>query len=382
MTRSFLSSFLFLLLLMGARSSHAQCPGILPAFRWTSQGTQVVFEDVTELHGLSSTCTWNFQDGSVAYGSVISHTFPTTGTDTVQLDLWVQGCVFSVRGPIPHGDGDDECTMPITPSFTTDQTANNALAFVNTSQSPGMFMYSGWDFGDGTVSLATSGTHPFLLPGLYAVTMALAGTDPNTLDGCVAGLCQTIPVAGNASTCDTLLFVNASVTDVGGSYYSFYGTATTLGSGLVINGTAWDPGDGTPAVSGTNAFTYSYFYPGTYLACFDVEAEITLDGTACWALACAVVPTVQLVGLGPDPTAGSVVSIFPNPILGDRTELSCPNCAAGWTWRLLDVTGRPLGSGGQAFTDRVTVYLPGLSDGIYLLEVLHGEERTSLRLKR
>jgi hypothetical protein len=198
----------FLVNILGA-TVRGQCPGIEPSFTWVSQDSAVRFTDMTETYGLSvDSRWWEFGDGYYGSASDTSITYATTDVDSVALHLWVGGCEFVGTARVAHGDTNDDCVAFIDPGFLWDQPANNQVSFINTTSASGVALTALWEFGDYQLDLGPAPTHTYLYPGRYTATLSMAGTDSTTGDGCIAGMMRRIAVDGNASTCDTLLFLD------------------------------------------------------------------------------------------------------------------------------------------------------------------------------
>lgn len=344
--------------------SRAQCPGLVPAFSWSSEGTTLRFTDCTDdPFGYIDSVEWTLGDGSPGQtGSPIWHTYSAAGSDTVHMTVWAQGCELGISAPVPHGDADDDCGIAISPSFTTAQPGNNVVDFVNTSYTGGLPFTQAWSFGDDDLSLAPAPSHTYLFPGVYTVALILAGTDTATLDGCVGGMAELIHVDGNASTCDTSLFADVSYMFDGVSAY-LHADVVALDPDLEILDLGWSFGDASPGVTDLTDPQHIYAYPGTYQVCLTVSAthfSDTLD--TCAAEVCrTLVPA--FVGIAEQaPPRGLVLR--PNPA-SEYVVLDHPLVDAGAEIQLYDDMGRAQNVRTNAAQGQAWIGIQDLAPGSY-----------------
>lgn len=225
----------------------------------------VQFTDVSTPDTTLTNWLWDFGDGNTSTQQNPSYIYTVPGTYTVSLsitnalscgDTEVKAGIIEVL-PAPttlFGVIDTSGCAPFTATFT-DMSSPNGSAIIDWS----------WDFGDGTTSLVQSPAHTFVTPGIYPVT--LTTTDAN---GCVSSYSQnmeafTLPTANFAS----LQRVGCAAADI------TFTDLSTPGSAL-INGWAWDFGDG--GTSNVKNPTYTYTADGTY----DVQLTVT-DANGCTA---------------------------------------------------------------------------------------------------
>jgi hypothetical protein len=353
--------------------SCAHCPGLVPAFSWSSDNTALRFTDRTDdPFGYIDSVKWTLGDGSPEQtGSPIWHTYSAAGADTVHMTVWAQGCELGISAPVPHGDANDDCGIVIDPSFTTAQPGNNVVDFVNTSYTGGLPFTQAWSFGDDDLSLAPAPSHTYLFPGAYTVALILAGTDTATLDGCVGGMAQLIYVDGNASTCDTSLFADVSYLFDGVAAY-LHADVVVMDPDLEVMGFVWSFGDGAPGVSDFADPQHTYAYPGTYQVCLTVSAAHlpdTLD--TCSAEVCrTLVPA--LVGIEePAPPSGLVLR--PNPA-SDVVILEHPMIAPGAEAQLFDGMGRIQRVQQNAAQGQARVAIQDLAPGTYSVRLISDQE--------
>lgn len=293
----------------------AQCPGIRPAFTWTSIGTAIEFTDMTSTFGMvPDSGRWYFGDGGQDTGlPTVTHTYSATGVNEVLLMLWFSDCPFSVTAMVAHGDGNDDCTVPIAPSFTTTQPANNLVQFTNSTTAADITLTQTWIFDDlSAPDFADSPSHFYLLPGSYAAALSVAGTDSSTLDGCVAGMVRTLAVDGNVSTCDSSLFVDFTLADFG--TIQVEAEVVPLMTSVLPWDLSWDFGDQSAPLTTITTAIHDYMYPGAYQVCLHVSALDTIADDTCMVTVCHSIEDVA-AGLSDAPDL-QALWVYPNPSSG------------------------------------------------------------------
>lgn len=358
-------SLLFMLAgLNGAARS--QCPGIDPAFTWVSENGVVRFTDVTDTHGYGvGSRLWEFGYGLTGSANDTTITFPATGVDSVKLRLWVEGCEFIAAARVAHGDANDNCTVFIEPGFTWDQPANNLVSFTNTTGASGIDLFSAWEFGDDLIEFVPAPTHAYLFPGSYTASLSMAGTDTSTSDGCVAGIAQRIHVDGNASSCDSSLFLDMSYT-YDGSFAQFEAVVVPLFPDLQVDQLVWDMGDGSAAISSVS--TSHAFLGGEHQVCLTAFATDTSTYDSCSAMVCmTLVP--NLLGIG-EPPASAQLSAWPDPFTDAITVRTGAHGMVQFV--LIDALGREVDRRSMLVQNEARLDHAGLPPGAYILRVGSG----------
>lgn len=349
----------------------AQCPGIVPAFAWSSDNTAIRFMDRTQdPYGMVDSVAWDFGDGMPgASGSPSWHTFAVEAVDTVRMTAWAEGCAFLIAAPVVHGNADDDCGVVIDPSIDAVQAYNNTIEFTNTSYTGGLPFEQAWSFGDEELSLSPTPTHTYLFPGPYVVVLNMAGTDTATLNGCVGGLAERIFVDGNASTCDTSLFLDLSYLFDG--YTAFlHAEIIAFDPDLQVLGFEWSFGDLGPGLSGDTDPQHSYAYPGTYQVCLTTEATHYSDTlNDCSAVVCRTL-LPEFVGMT-ESQQMPAVRIHPNPTAA-YVELDAPGLMTGAEVKILDGVGRTVATMRANNNAPLSFNCAGLPAGAYTVRVVSG----------
>ncbi|HXB10396.1 MAG TPA: PKD domain-containing protein [Bacteroidia bacterium] len=216
---------------------------------------------------------WNPGDGSgrVSGSSVYNHTYTYKGDYTVYLtlvDTGVAYCMDSIPVFINVGNADSNAWYcHLHTSFTYSLGANGNVTFTSTSSG---LLYDDslfWNPGDasGVTSYAgyaayTGYNHAYTANGTYNVKLLISGGDSGTCSDSMT-VPVTITNVDVAQPCT--LSANFSIT------YNPDGnvTLTSTSTGTYANTMYyWNPGDGSGTVLGTNTFSYTYPFLGTYNA--------------------------------------------------------------------------------------------------------------------
>jgi PKD repeat protein len=363
-------------LLALATMAAAQCPGVRPKFSWASNGSSIVFMDQTDAYVTDR--VWEFGDGESDTGLVdTEHAYDFAGDDTVTLTVTVGGCPFSVSGRLVHPGVNDACYSQITSAFTTEQTGNNLMQFTDASQGDGSFLFYLWTFGDDSISIDSSASHFYALPGAYNVSHSIGTVDSLFQTACVAGSAQRVFVDGNTSTCDSSLFLDLSLQPTGNTV-TCIAQAVLFSADLVITQWQWDYGDGSYET--TMAPTAEHEYPngGDIQVCVQVWTQDTTNDSTCFARTCISLSLASLVGMD-DVANRQMLRARPVPF-SEELWIEGEAVRSGERWRLLDVLGREAGTGTFSHNEVEHVVFATLPTGIYTLVVPFDRGFRSLRL--
>lgn len=234
-------------------------PPLAPSAAFTAQNTfgmaplAVQFEDLSS--GLVSGWQWNFGDGQTSTEASPLHVYDTVGSYTVTLT--VQNVTASSTTTAT-----DLVTVtdvpPPTAEFAIDTAAGVApLTVAFEDQSTGDITAHLWSFGDGATSTDEDPTHTYTLPGLYDVSLTLAGpggVDVETKAGLVLVELPPAPVA--AFTVDTVSGIDPLTVGF---------QDASIG---VVTSWTWDFGDG--AASSERDPSHVYTQPGLYTVALTV----------------------------------------------------------------------------------------------------------------
>lgn len=373
-----LARLLVAFMLGQAVNAVGQCPPVVPGFSWRSEGDAIRFTDETQSDFSPITNeTWTFGDGAADNGYSVAHTYGSADIDTVRLAFSAGGCDFSIPGMVAHGMTGDVCGLELFGDFESSATGNNVLTFSDASSAPTDMAFL-WAFGDGTIDLSSDPVHPFIFPGGYDVTHSIAAVDTVAQVGCVAGRARRVWVDGNASTCDTSLFLNINANYFDG-FAAFTVTAEVLNPDLAVLSAAWDFGDGGTDVGLSPNIQHYYSYPGSYQACVTIQAIHSSTQELCEVHACqTIVPA--LTGY-PEQQDLAELRAFPDPFTEDLNIVFGPLSENG-TWSLLDSRGCTVRSGTVPSSGRSHFATAGLSSGLYFMIVRSAQGASAIKVVR
>lgn len=245
--------FIFALLSISAKTN-AQCSANFTYSANPADNGEVTFTSTSNGAGFPY-FFWEFGDGQYSSGAYLTHTYTTSGTYTVYMEMHdsLSACADTVIATITVTNNS---APPCSASFITDST--NYGYFWNTSAGTGLT--STWSFGDGTSGTSTGDiTHTYPSPGIYYVCLHISNSS-----GCSDTFCDSVHIgAASSGMCS-------------GAVTSYFTAHDSLGYGVFSNsvtGTApvyhWDFGDGTTssAIGNTEHF---YSSSGTYVVCLTV----------------------------------------------------------------------------------------------------------------
>lgn len=362
-----------------SRAVGQSCPGILPSFKWEPQGTSIVFVNITQDPlGLIDSVNWDIGGFYLASDQdTLSYQFSTTASHTVTMHVWAVDaqCHFTVDALVAHGDWNDSCIADIAPAFTWYQPSNNVVDFASATSYSGMSLSAEvWEFGDGSPLLPGSyPTHAFALPGRYEVALSGAGQDTSTLDGCVAGIVKTVLVDGNASSCDTALFVDISLSPVGVNTVLAESSVQPLTTSLTADSLVWSFGDLSVLVEDLSSTSHVYDYFGTYQICLEVHATYAGVYDSCSVLVCRTY-NGELLGAVDNP-APTALRVWPVPFSGELHLGLEGQTGSPWDISITDLTGRWVYAAQHDPGAWVSLDLSALCTGTYVIHATTVEQR-------
>jgi hypothetical protein len=307
MKKNLLSLFLFgILLLLSERSQAQLCTACFTATPDSNNST-IINLDASCSNG-SPNALYDWYVDGVSYLSFFpvpyfQIPFYIPGQHTIQLFIYDGACIDSAY-QIVNIPG---CNA----SFTTNQFGGGLVYFYPNFSWSSSATYN-WDYGDGTTSSASSGSHTYAAPGNYTVCCIL-----NTFSGCSDTSCQLItvnttpncdanfaynlnPITGglyadanflsfyNANNYSMNWYVNGSLNQTG-SFTSYYTTLSTIGLyevKLVLSDTNMVPCDSISELIYWNGGVVSnpLCHP-----CFSANFNPTLDSIF-FDASCSVIP--------------------------------------------------------------------------------------------
>lgn len=164
---------------------------------------------------------------------------------------------------------------PCVANFTYVQYASHSFQFTDLSQTQGLPVTWGWDFGDGATSAAQNPQHVYGAGGWYNVTLSISDQA-----GCSATITKSVFASDSTGGGCQAAFV--VYPDSNALYsYQFWNQST----GNNISTFTWSFGDGTSQTitfPGSPNVSHTYNQPGTYLACLTIQS----NDSSCYDVTC------------------------------------------------------------------------------------------------
>ncbi len=214
--------------------------------------------------------------------------------------LLIMALLFSVQSAVAQGAN---CSA----NFTYSSSAmGDTIYFTNLST--GSWVYSLWDFGDGSGSITNNPQHYYNVPGIYLVCLTVWDS-----------------VSCQSTFCDSILAGNSP----GNCWVTFGQQVNGLSANFFQNITGnythleWNFGDGTTS---TNLSPFHvYAAPGNYTVCLTVYNGANVCGSHCAVVSIQSSPTDTICGtiwfdnngngvqdLGENPVTGGMVYVYGN----------------------------------------------------------------------
>lgn len=251
-------------------------------------GQQITFSASTNGGTAPYTLGWSLGDGSVTSGSIVTHTYSSTGTFNAVLTAEDAGSpqqtatfqqTVTVTNPPPPTLVAGFSYSPISPE------AGQQLEFTG-SASGGVTPYVfSWSFGDGSIATGNSSLHTYTSSGWYIVALTVG--DAN---GDAANYSKTVTVAGVPN----ISFSYSPASPEASSPVTF-NASTTGGVGPFTF--SWSFGDGSLSV--INPASHTYFMPGSFTVTLTATDS---DGVNASSSQVIIVAPALSVGLTNNPT--------------------------------------------------------------------------------
>ncbi|MGE0545309.1 MAG: PKD domain-containing protein [Dehalococcoidia bacterium] len=282
---------------------------------------------------------WTFGDGGMELGQVVSHTYSSPGTYTVELAVTLQN--GEVRTASTTAQVAPGTTMPGQLTVQADGPYNGRVGVPVSfnaevglgGRPPGTVVEVTWSFGDGSTGSGRNTTHTYSNPGTYRVTVrATVGPDQQAFDSTTASIVGQQNIGLSA----------------GGPYIGQVAQNITMTgsaqSPAQIAEWQWRFGDGTSA-SG-RVVQKGYTNAGIY--------QVTLTAILTDGQAFVATTTATISGTQPPPPPQT------EPV---RLVTGCNNVALTWQ------VGTPL------MTVVNAVAPPGVTESIFTLDAAQGRFR-------
>ena len=143
---------------------------------------------LSELHYFEDTLFWDFGDGIVATGNLVSHNYAVAGVYTVCMKE------NDSIGNILCVSCDQVGSNPTHCSFTASSNPFHNLT-IDFQANSGLFSTVTWDFGDNTSGTGVSVSHAYSAPGSYPVCVTIL------TNGVSCTQCDTVVVSSTPPGC-------------------------------------------------------------------------------------------------------------------------------------------------------------------------------------
>lgn len=358
----------------------AQCPGVLPTFRWQNVGdTTIQFLDETFSEGIQvDSQEWDFGDNSpIISGLAVTHSYYNAGLDTVRLSVYSGGCTFTTKAIVAHGGHAELCNSSIAGDYVYEQTSNNQIAFTDQSDPAGMSVVNFWAFGDGFIDFSASPTHFYVPPGAYDATHSIVTLDSAFQTACAAGRVRKLLVDGNSSTCDTSLFLNLTLFQ-NGQNVALSAEALLFNTDLSVVEINWNYGDGSTALVAPLNTEHYYLQGGAFQICAEVIALNTSSSQSCAAQVCE---SVQITALLAEVEEEDIAPLVARPIpFADHVSISGAALHRNMQWELVDLAGKILLSGSVTLEGEENIDAGAIASGLYTIRFFSANEAIALRV--
>jgi PKD repeat protein len=121
--------------------------------------------------------SWNFGDGGTGSGSLVKHTYQSSGTYTVGLTVTDSGGQVAAASKTITVNARPSASFTYGPSNPLPLQSITFMASATGGLQP--YTYS-WDFGDGSTGTGPSASHSYTLPGTYTVTLTVTDANAQT----------------------------------------------------------------------------------------------------------------------------------------------------------------------------------------------------------
>ena len=220
-------------------------------FKYSPSGINAIkFTDLSyDSDGIIVNYTWNFGDGSIAYGSTVTHRFVDDGTYNVTLVITDDdGATATITKNITVANVPPVADFIWQPANPTDLDEIIFDAYPS-YDSDGKIVKWQWDLGDGNKSSGRIVRHKYAVNGLYKVKLTIVDDDGATVTKTKSIMVSNIPPVANFTWQPT------NPTDLDKVLF----TSTSYDSdGAIVNYT-WNFGDGNISYKQNPIHTYSNY---------------------------------------------------------------------------------------------------------------------------
>ncbi|MBI2722563.1 MAG: PKD domain-containing protein [Bacteroidetes bacterium] len=271
--------------------------------------------------------SWNYGDGAIGNGSVVTHQYNSSGIFTVTLNIMTTApsCSATISQTI------NAIQCPINSNFSYTINTGGVVNFSNTSTGTTSNTSVYWFFGDGNFAgPSNTASYTYTNNGTYSASVYLT----DSVLGCADSIAFAITISG--LPCN--LSAGFTSSTINGSEY-FSNTSTP---NFPTPTCAWNFGDGTTGTVFSPVHTYSA--SGTYTVLLTIS-----QGTCASSFSSAVTTTIA----APPPPC-SVTANF-TYTLGSNGSVSFSNTSTGVSTTTF-VTNWNFGNGNYAYANNTPTY--------------------------
>ncbi|MBO8174821.1 MAG: PKD domain-containing protein [Thermococcus sp.] len=222
---------------------------IIPSFNVTTL-TPLVNESLTfnasstvVLNDEVASYSWDFGDGTIATGSVVTHSYSHPGNYTVTLTVTdIYGFTFTASTMVQVSSL--SAKIIVNPSVVNPGMEVNFSASIQAENT--QIVNISWDFGDNTGANGTDVRHSYSETGNYTVTLMVTDIFGHT---CTATAVVTVV--------DVLPFIHTSSTVVDINQSIIFDASLTVVLNDMVSSYLWDFGDGTTATGALVSHMYA-----------------------------------------------------------------------------------------------------------------------------
>lgn len=308
------------------------------------------FNNNTNTPSGSNAYAWEFGSYGTSNDANPTFSFNVPGTYNVKLTAAnPNGCFSSKIIPITIGE------KPVASFFAENVCEGNDVMFQNGSAGVGTLTYN-WDFDNGGAGSTDFNPSVSLTPGDYDVKLTVSN------NGCADELIKTVSVFANPTAAPTVTSANSGV-----GFMQFNSNATGAAT------YTWYFGNG--ATSNDENPKYQYPFDGIYNVSLVVESS---EGCRNNYSLSANVNRLSINAAG----LASLVNVYPNPNAGQfNIDLNIQD-KSNVNVKMVNLLGQTV----KTFTHdevnsgSIKVDSSTLAAGIYLIEVVNGNDRASIKV--
>lgn len=233
------------------------------------QTNKVYFTNLSAGTGANSIVTWNFGDGSFAYGNNPTHIYQAAGAYTVCISVRSDSfCVSDTCATVQVQFPSNPCNLSVNFAVLIDSLHTNIIHFTNLSTPLSSADSVTWVFGDGTSSHDfLNATHTYTQGGVFNVCLVVRKSGNNTTAPCVREFCQRIIVDTPQNACNLVVNFTTAIDSLHNNVIHFANQSTPFSG---ADSVTWIFGDGTTSHDPLYA-THTYTQGGVFNVCLVVR---------------------------------------------------------------------------------------------------------------